>query len=109
MPTFELGTDKGKRNDAVAIKIGTYNIRSGRAGNLEGALWEKCTRCISVSSYWRRLLGNINLPVDKHGNKQNSNGIEADARFPANAVHPNKTSFLSETSVRRTHRYKPPD
>jgi hypothetical protein len=38
MTTFELGTDKGKRNDAVAIKVSTYNIRSGRAGNLEGAL-----------------------------------------------------------------------
>jgi hypothetical protein len=38
MTTFEFGTDKGNMNDAVAIKIGTYNIRSGCAGNLEGAL-----------------------------------------------------------------------
>jgi hypothetical protein len=54
-------------------------------------------------------LGNIKLPVDTHGTKQNSNGIEADARVPVNAVHPNKPSFLSDSSVRRTHRYKPPD
>jgi hypothetical protein len=38
MATFELGTDKGERNYVVSIKIGTYNIRSGRAGNLEGYL-----------------------------------------------------------------------
>jgi hypothetical protein len=38
MTNFELGTDKGERNDAVAIKIGTYNILCGRAGNLEGVL-----------------------------------------------------------------------
>jgi hypothetical protein len=57
----------------------------------------------------RSVLGNIKLPVDTHGTKQNSNGIEADARVPVNAVHPNKPSFLSDSSVRRTHRYKPPD
>jgi hypothetical protein len=38
MTTFELGIDKGEKNDVVAIKIGIYNIRSGHAGNLEGAL-----------------------------------------------------------------------
>jgi hypothetical protein len=59
-----------------------------------------------VKSY---LLGNINLPVDTHGTKQNSNGIEPDARVPVNAVHPNKPSFLSDSSVRCTHGCKPPD
>jgi exonuclease III len=38
MTNFELGTYKGERNDVVAINIGTYNIGSGRAGNMEGAL-----------------------------------------------------------------------
>jgi hypothetical protein len=38
MKNFELGTYNGERNDVVAIKVGTYNIRSGHAGNLEGSL-----------------------------------------------------------------------
>ena len=30
--------DKGNDDDTVVIKLATYNIRSGRAGNLESAL-----------------------------------------------------------------------
>jgi hypothetical protein len=31
--------DKGEDDDVASIRIGTYNIRNGRAGNLEGPLW----------------------------------------------------------------------
>jgi hypothetical protein len=56
----------------------------------------------------RSVLGNINLPVNTHGTKQDSNGIGADAHIPINAVHPNKRAFSSDSSVRCAHGCKPP-
>jgi hypothetical protein len=36
--TNDTAIDKGEDDDIASIRIGTYNIRNGRAGNLEGAL-----------------------------------------------------------------------
>jgi hypothetical protein len=38
--TNDTAIDKGEDDDIASIRIGTYNIRNGRAGNLEGALRE---------------------------------------------------------------------
>jgi hypothetical protein len=36
--TNDTAIDKGEDADIASIRIGTYNIRNGRAGNLEGGL-----------------------------------------------------------------------
>jgi hypothetical protein len=36
--TNDTAIDKGEDDDIASIRIGTYNIRNGRAGNLEGDL-----------------------------------------------------------------------
>jgi hypothetical protein len=37
--TNDTAIEKGDDDDIASITIGTYNIRNGRAGNLEGSLW----------------------------------------------------------------------
>jgi exonuclease III len=62
--TNDIAIDKGEDDDIASIRIGTYNIRNGRAGNLEGAL-----RAMNKMNMDIVLLTETKLTNDQHTKK----------------------------------------
>jgi hypothetical protein len=62
--TNDTDIDKGEDDDIASIRIGTYNIRNGRAGNLEGAL-----RAMNKMNMDIVLLTETKLTDDQHTRK----------------------------------------
>jgi hypothetical protein len=64
MATNDTAIDKGEDDDIASIRIGTYNIRNGRVGNLEGAL-----RAMNKMNMDIVLLTETKLTNDQHTKK----------------------------------------
>jgi hypothetical protein len=62
--TNDTDIDKGEDDDIASIRIGTYNIMNGRAGNLEGALWAMLKMNMDIV-----LLTETKLTNDQHTKK----------------------------------------
>jgi exonuclease III len=57
----DTAIDKGEDDDIASIRIGTYNIRNGCAGNLEGSL-----RAMNKMNMDIVLLTEIKMTNDQH-------------------------------------------